>query len=259
LQLDSIYANFLKAAELRFKTQQTSKVEYLSAKAKYQELMVNIKQAKSRYHAALQHLNQYLMFTDEIEIAAPENDLTGNITEKKFLDSLENVPVLNFYQQQVNVSNAEWKAEKTNFLPKLDLGYKLQSVDGSSGFYGWEAGISIPLVFFSQAGKTKASLINYNIANQQYKQKELELNAAYKELASRYNTMTDVLHYYRTDALPLASEQIQAANLGYNLGSIDYVQFIQNIEAAIKTRQEYLFRLAEYYEIKEQLEYITGQ
>jgi cobalt-zinc-cadmium resistance protein CzcA len=60
-QLDSVYTNFLKAAELRFKTQQTSKVEYLSASAKYKELMVNVKQAESEYLASLQILNQYLM------------------------------------------------------------------------------------------------------------------------------------------------------------------------------------------------------
>ena len=37
------------------------------------------------------------------------------------------------------------------------------------------------------------------------------------------------------------------------------IEFIQNTESAIRTRQEYLSRLAEYFEIKEQLEYITGQ
>ncbi len=259
LQLDSIYADFLKAAELRFKTQQVSKVEYLSATAKYQELVVNIKQAKSRYNAALQHLNQYLLFSQEIEIATPENNRAGDITEKPFLDSLKSVPVLELYQQQANVSNAEWKAEKANFLPSLDLGYTLQSVNGRSGFYAWEAGISVPLLFFSQSGKTKAAQISYEITQQQFQQKKLEINAAYRELFSRYNTMTEVLQYYQNEALPLATEQIQAANLGYRLGSLDYIQFIQNIDTAIKTRQEYLLRLNEYYGIKEQLEFITEQ
>jgi cobalt-zinc-cadmium resistance protein CzcA len=68
-----------------------------------------------------------------------------------------------------------------------------------------------------------------------------------------------VLAYYNNEALPLADEQIEAANLGYRLGSLSYIEFIQNIESAIKTRQEYLFRLSEFFEMKEQLEYITGQ
>ncbi|MFV0268058.1 MAG: CusA/CzcA family heavy metal efflux RND transporter [Draconibacterium sp.] len=259
LQLDSVYANFLKAAELRYKTQATSKVEYLSASAKYQELIVNIRQAQSRYNVALQQLNQYLLYSQDIEIAVPENDWTNDLIPLQPFDSLKSVPVLDLYKQQVEVSNAEWKAERAQFLPKIDVGYTAQSVDGKSGFYGWQAGISVPLLFFSQSGKTKASHINYQISGLQYQQKELELNAAYRELFSRYSSMTEVLDYYKTRAIPLAEEQIAAANLGYRLGSIDYIQFIQNIESAIKTRQQYLARLAEYYEIKEQLKYITGQ
>lgn len=258
-QLDSIYANFLKAAELRFKTQQTSKVEYLSASAKYKELMVNMKQAENEYLASLQILNQYLMYPDGVEIADTGQEWDETVHAAFSMDSLNAVPLLNYYRQQLDVSKAEWKAEKANFLPKLDLGYRQQSVDGTSGFYGWEAGISVPLLFFSQSGKTKAARFNYERTVQEYKQLELELNASYKELLSRYKVMGEVLEYYKNEALPLAAEQIEAANLGYRLGSLSYIEFIQNTESAIKTRQQYISRLAEFFEIKEQLEYITGQ
>jgi cobalt-zinc-cadmium resistance protein CzcA len=258
-RLDSVYADFLRAAGLRFETQQTSKVAYLAASAKYQELMVNMKQAESEYMASLQLLNQYLMYPDGVEIADAGQEWDETIQTSYPLDSLNAVPLLNLYRQQLDVSEAEWKAEKANFLPKLDLGYSRQSVDGTSGYYGWEAGISIPLLFFSQSGKTKAARINYEMTGQQFKQRALELNASYKELLSRYRVMGEVLEYYKNEALPLADEQIEAANLGYRLGSLGYIEFIQNTESAIRTRQEYLSRLAEYFEIKEQLEYITGQ
>lgn len=258
-QLDSIYANFLKAAELRFKTQQTSKVEFLSASAKYQELVVNLKQAKSKYEASLKVLNQYLMFPEGFDIDEQGTEDENAYNSVPLMDSINSSPLLGFYQKQVDVSNASWKAERSNFLPKLDLGYTKQTVDGQSGFYAWEAGISIPLLFFSQSGKTKAAKINYEIAGQSYKQKQLELKATFKELYSRYLTMLEVLEYYNSEALPLADEQIEAANLGYKLGSLDYIQFIQNVELAIKTKQEYLFNLSEYHNIKEQLEFISGQ
>ena len=97
------------------------------------------------------------------------------------------------------------------------------------------------------------------MTGQQFKQRALELNASYKELLSRYRVMGEVLEYYRNEALPLADEQIEAANLGYRLGSLGYIEFIQNTESAIKTRQEYLSRLGEYFEIKEQLEFRKTQ
>ncbi len=221
--------------------------------------MVNIKQAESEYLASLQLLNQYLMYSDGVEIANTGQDWEETVHTTFSTDSLNGVPLLNYYRQQLDVSEAEWKAEKANYLPKLDLGYSRQSVDGTSGFYGWEAGISVPLLFFSQSGKTKAARIDYEITGEEYKLRELELNASYKELLSRYRVMSEVLEYYKNEALPLADEQIEAANLGYRLGSLSYIEFIQNTESAIKTRQQYLSRLSDFFEIKEQLEYITGQ
>ncbi len=257
-ELDTLYTDFLKAAELRYKTQATSKIEYLSASVKYKELQVNIKKAESNYLASLQILNQYLLYPSEfdVDIQTLEQDVFDMVSPS---DSLNESPLLNYYSSAIKVADSEWKTEKANFLPKLDLGYKLQSVDGNSGFYGWEAGISIPLLFFSQSGKTKAANLNAQIVGQQYQQKQLEIKAGYNQQISRYLALLEVINYYKNEALPLADEQIQASNLGYKLGSINYVQFIQNMESAINTKQDFLKQQAEYFELSAQLKYITGK
>jgi len=258
LQLDSLYANFQKAAELRYKTQQTSKIEFLSASAKYKELQVDIKKAESNYLASLQILNQYLLYPSEFDVNVQNiGQYVFDIVYKN--DSLNESPLMNYYSTAINVAESEWKTEKANYLPKLNLEYAMQSVDGQSGFYGWEAGVTIPLLFFSQSGKTKAANINLQIVDQQYQQKELEIKAGYNQQISRYLVLQDVINYYRTEALPLADEQIQASNMAYKLGSIDYVQFIQNMETAINTKQEFLNQQAEYFELSAQLKYITGK
>ena len=128
----------------------------------------------------------------------------------------------------------------------------LDSMDGRWGF-------PLPLFFFPQAGKTKASKLDYQIAGQQFEQKRLEINAEYNQLMSRYLILENVIEYYQKEALPLAEEQIQASNLAYRLGSIDYVQFIQNIEAAISVKQQYLSQQAEYFNLTAQLKYLTNQ
>ncbi|MDE5417634.1 CusA/CzcA family heavy metal efflux RND transporter [Labilibaculum sp. DW002] len=257
-QLDTLYANFQKAAELRYKTQATSKIEYLSASAKYKELQVNIKKAESNYYASLQILNQYLLYPTEFDVNIQnlEKNVFDIISAR---DSLNGSPLLNYYSTGIDVAESAWKVEKSNFLPKLNLGYKLQSVDGKSGFYGWEAGISVPLLFFSQSGKTKATKINLQIVGQQYEQKKLEIKARYNQQISRYLTLQDVLRYYQGEALPLAEEQIQASNLAYRLGSIDYIQFIQNMEMAIKTKQDFFKQQVEYFELSAQLKFLTGK
>ncbi len=257
-QLDTLYADFEKAAELRFKTQQTSKIEYLSASAKYKELQINIRRAESKYLEMMQNLNQYLLSTVnfDVEVEDIEQNTFNTISTT---DSLSESPVLNYFVKGINVAESSWKAEKANFLPKLNLGYKLQSVGGNSGFYGWEAGVSLPLIFFSQSGKNKAAKFDIQIANREYERKNLEIQSVFKQQLSRYNTLKEVLDYFQQEALPLADEQIQASNLAYRLGSIDYVQFIQNMATAINTKQEFLNQQAEYFQLSAQLKYLTGK
>lgn len=256
-QLDSLFVNFLKAAELRYRTQETGRIEFLAASARYNQLMVSVKEAESAYRSSLQMLNQYLLFPSRFDIEV-EEDVPESAGAFVVSDSLLTSPLLNYYAQQVNVSRAEWKVQKADFLPKLDLGYSRQSVDGLSGFYSWEAGISVPLLFFSQNGTTRAAKLDYRIAGHDFNRKKLELNAAWQEQVNRIKVLEEVLVYYNEKALPLAEEQIEAANLAYRLGSIDYVQFIQNVEAAIKTKQSFLDQEAEYLEVLTRLRYLKG-
>jgi cobalt-zinc-cadmium resistance protein CzcA len=257
-QLDSIYANFQKAAELRYKTQQTSRIEYLSASTKYKELLVNIKRAESDYLASLQFLNQYLISSEFFDINILDLG-QHTFSYSSAVDSLAESPALDYYSNISNVAESLWKTQRAGYLPKIDLGYVKQSVGGTSGFYGWQAGISVPLLFFSQSGKTKASKLDYQIAGQMVEQKRLEINAEFNQLFGRYKILEDVIDYYQKEALPLADEQIQASTLAYRLGSIDYVQFIQNMESAISVKREFLIQQGEYFELSAQLKYITGQ
>ena len=258
LHLDSIYADFLKAAELRYKTDASSKIEYLSASAKYKELQVNIKKAESIYKSYLQILNQYLIYQGDFDIdpAGLETDIFNNSLSQ---DSLQESPLLKVYENNTKVALSNWKVERAGYYPKISLSYTQQQINGVSGFWGWQAGISVPLLFFSQSGKTKASKLEYEISQQQFIQKDLEINAKYNQLISRFSVLQELLDYYEQEALPLADEQIRASNLAYQLGSIDYVQFIQNTENAINTKLEYLIELNEYLNLSAELKYLTGK
>ena len=257
-KLDSIYSGFVNAAKLRYKTQQTSKIEFLSALAKHKELIVKIKQSESEYRASLQILNQYLMLDTEFDIDLNNDDMEEYKDNLNF-ESLESNPVLNYYEAGIKIREAEWQMAKAAYLPKFNIGYKLQAIDGNTGFHSWEIGVSVPVSYYSYLGKSKAAKINIDISSQNFVQKKLEINSAVNQLQNRYKTILEVLKYYQNEALPLAEEQIKASKIGYKLGSIDYIQFIQNIESAIKTKQEYLNQKAEYYKLKEELKYLTGK
>ena len=87
---------------------------------------------------------------------------------------------------------------------------------------------------------------------------DVEPNNSYDDKYCK-SGLDKVINYFQDEALPLALEQIEAANLAYKLGGIDYIQFIQNVETAINTTQEYLKQQTEYYVLSTQLKYITGR
>lgn len=254
LQLDSIYANFEKAAELRYKTNQTSRIEYVSASAKYKQLKVSIKMAESNYFNTLQILNQYLLSYSQFDI--DETNLQENIF---FTDSMKNNLLLRYYSGNMELAKYSWKLEKSQLLPKFDIAYKMQNINGLSGYNGWQFGLSFPLVFFSQAGKNKASRLDYEIAGHQFQQKTIEVNNEYNQLVNKYLMLSELVEFYRKEALPLANEQITASNLAYKLGSISYFQFIQSLEAAIDVKKDFLSREEQLFELKYEILFMKGE
>ncbi len=256
-QLDTLYTDFLRAAELRYNTQQTSRIEFLAASLRDKELRVNLRKAKSAYKADLEVLNQYLSRPDQfsIDVNSAVQSADFNNLEK---DSLPGSPLLNYYSQSVNLANSEWMVEKAGYLPRFSLAYEKQRVEGIPGFYSYQAGISFPLLYFNQKGKTVSKRIDYQIAARTYEQINLEMQASYKEKMINYYALKEVILFYTEEALPLADEQIQASTLAYRLGNIDYVQFIQNVETAINTKNEFLKQQIAYLELAAELKYITG-
>ena len=253
--LDSLYANFEKAAKIRYETQATSKIEYISASTKYKQLQVDIKMSESDYLMALQILNQYLLVPTPFEI--DESGIESSVFAIK-QDSLSNSPILDYYANNTDLARSTWKAEKSGFLPKINMEYKMQSINGLSSFNAWQVGITIPLIFFSQKGKTKASRLEYQIAGQQYRQKNIEFNSQYQQKYSQYVACQDLIEYYKKEAQPLANEQIKASNLAYKLGSISYVQLIQSIDAAIRIKQDFLRQEEKLFELGTEIKYLIG-
>ena len=255
-QMDTLYTDFLKAAELKYKTNESSKIEYLSASAKYMKIKMDIKVSESDYHTALRVLNGFLLYAGEFDI---DSKSAQTLSGFSLSDSLNGNVEIDYFVNLQHVAEMEWKVQKLGFAPKLDMAYKKQAIDGVSGFNGWQLGISVPLVFMSQAGFTKASKLDYEIAGKELEQKNIEVKTEYLQLANNYMVVKNLLDYYSSELIPLAEEQIAAAELGYRLGGIDYVQFIQGIESAFAIRMEYVKQQNKLMVLAAGLKYISGK
>jgi cobalt-zinc-cadmium resistance protein CzcA len=254
--LDSLYSRFQKAAKLRYETGQTSKIEYLSALSLYRQLQIDIKTAENDYKTSLEKLNFYLRQKHPFDIS--DNIDPGNLFIPVESDTVHSNVVLDYYSARLKVSEQQINLSKTAFLPKVDIGYVNQTLDGITGYYGWQAGISMPLIFVSQKAKVKAAKMDYAKTGEQLMQKKSEINMRYKNMMNSYLMLLDAIAYYEKEAVPLADEQIRAANTAYRLGSIDYVQYIQNVSTAIKTKLDFMDRQLQLMNLSAELIFLTS-
>lgn len=252
--LDSVFADIKRAAELRLETQASSRLEYLATINEANQVQIQKEQAWYDYLAALQKLNAWfagdtLYTVSKVPVSTLENsaDLISNTAGVH--------PILNFARQRINVADATIREQKSQFLPKLSGGYNKQKVGGESGFYSYQVGIRIPLVFGPELGRVQSARIEREIAGQNLMQTQLEFNSFLGSTREEFFKWLNSWNYYRDEALPLAREQRQGAITAYNEGAINYVAFLQNIRDAVQIEVDSWNAFGSYLDSRFQLEY----
>jgi len=257
-QLDDIYNNFKKAAKLRYETQETSKLEFLAAAGQYQRIKVFFQEAQADYQIALEELKKWLVTDQPIEIDV-KNLAKADFALPSDKSQVEKNPLLQFLYQQIEANKIQVKIEKSKLLPQLDFSYGDEKVDGKSGFYTFQAGITIPLWFRPQQGRIQEARINAQIAQSKYEEQKLVLKNTFLQRQKDYNKVKQIIAYYEAQALPLANEQIESAKTNYRFGEIDYVAYIQNLDQAVKIKQEYLVTLNQYNQLVTDINFLLGK
>ncbi|WP_439484460.1 CusA/CzcA family heavy metal efflux RND transporter [Cyclobacterium plantarum] len=252
-RLDSIYQNFLRGVRLRYEVEETSKLAFLAASNQVKQMTLQKEQTAFDYQTSLYRLNLWMVSDSLFTVvdSLPQN-WTNQILPP---DSLSSHPRLSMATQQVKVANAERKAANADFLPKLNAQYGIQEISGHSGFYQYQVGLTIPLFFMKEQGRTQASRIRQEIAEQNLRQTQFELKTGYLSLLQDYEKWHASWLFYEQEALPLAREQREGAILAYEEGDIDYVSFIQNLKESLQMEIKAREALQEYLQARFQLEY----
>jgi len=257
LQLDSVFKDFERAAKIRYETQATSRLEYLSASSQAKQIIIQKEKSHKDYLIALQKLN--LWFASDTLFTVDDNSI-NEISALPLLspDAIKQHPFLHYYGQKVQLADARVKLAKAGYLPKFTAEYGSQKIGSQTGFYQYQFGLSIPLVFASQSGKIKSAKIESLIARENFYQKDLEINAAYKSLYEEYQKWQATTEYYRKVALPVAKEQKNGAITAYREGAIDYVTFLQNMRDAMQIEFDYRDAYSNYLDARFKVEYFIN-
>ena len=251
--LDSLYIEFLRVANLRYKTGDTKKIEINTAQTKQGEINLLTQQNQVYLINAYQSLKALLNTNDSIVLITNANYVPLTVNNLIDTNAIANHPMLQSLYQNMQIAEQTKKVEKALGLPDFKIGYSNQSligfqtINGADKYFGAgnrfsvvNIGIAIPLTY----GATKA-----RIKSLEYQKQSLAQQAEYekKQLQSQLqNTMTqyeqDVkqYNYYKSNALPNAEEIVKSAQLGYRTGDVSYVEYLYALQTATDIQLNYL-------------------
>jgi len=257
---DSLFMNFLRAAELRFKKGETNLLEKMNAESQMMAVKIKIRQAYAEIHAEECHLQILMNDSREISIA-------DTVLKKLALDipsdslALRDNLMLISIEQQIHVNHLEHQAEASRFLPDLSIGYFNQSnkeLSPDYRFTGIQVGITLPVFFLPQKGKLESAKILQDISENELENQTTILRHQLHILGEEYLKYRESLEYYEKSALLQAEQMISQANKSYKAGAIDYMEFVQNLKQGLELRENYLETLDAYNQSIISIELLTN-
>lgn len=253
-ELDSIYSNFEQAVELNYEVEAISRLEYSAAKNQAFQIQNKKAQAYSDYNIALQQFNLWLL-SEELYTVSDEFEDAIVLNDNKI--SVEEHPLFTLAQNRVTEAEATIKAAKADNLPKFNLQGGLQKVGGNSGFYSYQAGISVPFLSGGNKAKVESAKIDEEIAQTNLQFKKQEVQSRYLQAQEAYNKWKTTWELYNNQVLPLVKDQKTGALLAYKEGEIDYTAFTQLIKEAIQSELEAQEALINYLKSTFELHYFN--
>ena len=258
-QLDSLYANFEKAAKLRFETGETSKLEQLNASSKRKQIELKLMESRVLYSSAILELEQLTASEISDENYPLKIQHTPILSSGNDDELMEDNAFLSYRNELVNLAEEETDVQQSQWLPDINLQYSLQTVDGTSGFYGFQAGISVPLLFNSQKANVQALKIDRMRQEELLESEMLTMNKRVSTATANYEQWLQQVAYYVETGLPMSEELLNGASLSFRVGGIDYIEYIQSLSEATNIKTNWFDALLNYNLSVIDLEYLTAK
>lgn len=247
-KMAGLYENLVRIAVARFESGEGSSLEMATLSNSAGSMILGLKETEYRMAALVTEIKA-LLFTDEnIEprdeefvLAIPSSADEGTLHGALFDKTLE--------RSQAGVALA-----KSELAPDLFIGYFNQQIDGTGGFQGWEAGVALPLWFMPATKKITASRIELRRKELEVAEQKRMVSDMILNLESSNALVLEKIDYYRERMIPGAAMIEENIEAMFSSGEAGYIELVNTLGAALRTRQDYLELQMQHNRILYQLE-----
>lgn len=255
-ELGEIYAEFCRVASARLEQGESSRLELMNASRMSEKNAMELSRLHVQYDASITELRRLTGITGPL-VPDPESPelVAPACAGAEFSQTLRG----DMAAREVAVAERELSVARNELLPGIRLGATVQALIKSfnpyhierlpfekGNFMGFEVGITVPLFFGAQSARMKAADADRRIALLNREAAEAETLAERRRLEASLASLSSQLEYFASTALPRADEIKRLAVVSYELGEIDYIEYIANLETAYGIYTDYAVCINEF-------------
>lgn len=247
-RVDSIFITFLQNAELRFNTGAANLLEKSTAETQRGQVTIQLKELQ--YDYSILQLQFKLLLNTKTDFHPASNTLRLPLPAVTDGVNVDQLPYLQKLRQQERIGLAKYKVEKSKLLPDLFVSYSSMTIrgfgadeqfyTGSTRFQSVQVGVGIPLFFGSRKSNIRASKISWQLSQNNYELALQTTNSEYVQATEQYNKNLEIVNYYENSANKNAETILNTANLQFQNGDIDYLQWVLLTNNAISIQSQYI-------------------
>lgn len=252
-RIDSMYSVILRNTEYKKKIGDADNLELLNIKAKKQKSELNLKANSIDIQIAYNKLKQLTDINEDFRIA--ENNVNLEY-DTRYIDTNANAEYLKFqndyYKSLIDI-------ERYKNYPDLSIQYNLSTNTQAENriYNGIELGIAIPLFNTGQANKVEAAKFAFE-SQQLLSDYELkQLKARNNELSSELLKYKELINYYNSTGKALKDEIERTAITLYNIGEINFFEFVQTYENALQIEENQINSITKYQQLLTEIYYLN--
>lgn len=151
-----------------------------------------------------------------------------------------------YFENLTKEKSAMLSIERSRFFPEISLGYVRQKIAPLTGLNSWMAGVSFPILFFSQRSRVKQAKIETYITQTENNDRLRQLRNKLTELESMIRKQSESVQYFAKAALPEADALQESALVQFRESEIDITQFVQSLNTVRDIKRNYIDAVYNY-------------
>lgn len=248
LHSDSIYAQFLKSAELRSAKGESNILEKTTAESQRGQVNQQLRQIEQDHRITLLQLQ--LLLNTKNSFVPDEKNKKMELSGIADTSLIKQHPFISLLKQQEEINFSKFRLERSKLLPDLFISYSNMSMRGvgaderlynsATRFQSVQAGLGVPLFFGAQRSKISALKINQQIAQNNYLTGLNTLQSELQQAVLNYQKYLQTVNYFEGTALKNSDIILKTANNQFNNGEINYLEWVLLVNQAVNIKSDYV-------------------